>query len=68
MKYPTVVDYARNLWTFCRKYPDLSYGASFNKWLQQNPPKPYNSYGNGAVMRISSIPYFYKDSSKKAID
>ena len=66
-KEPNEVDYAKNLWTFCRKYPDLSYGGRFNKWLQQNPPRPYHSFGNGAAMRISSIPYFYKNNLDKAI-
>lgn len=65
---PTEADYARNLWTFCRKYPDLSYGSQFNKWLQQNPPQPYHSFGNGAVMRVSSIPYFYKNDENKSIN
>lgn len=65
---PNEADYAKNLWTFCRKYPDLSYGSRFNKWLQQNSPRPYRSFGNGAAMRVSSIPYFYKDNENKAID
>ena len=51
-----------------RKYR-VGYGPFFLKWLQGvNDFQPYNSYGNGAAMRISSIPYFYRDSSKKAID
>lgn len=57
---PSPVDYAKNLWQICRKYPDASYGANFNKWVMSNPPRPYNSFGNGAAMRISSIPYVYR--------
>lgn len=41
-----------------RKYPKCGYGPSFLKWLLSEEHEPYGSYGNGAVMRISSIPMF----------
>ncbi len=41
-----------------RKYPEYGYGPSFLKWLLSEEHEPYGSYGNGAVMRISSIPMF----------
>lgn len=37
-----------------RNYPDCGYGASFNEWMFSDNPKPYNSYGNGAAMRVSA--------------
>ncbi len=36
-----------------RDYPDASYGVKFREWLYLDEPKPYNSYGNGAPMRVS---------------
>jgi len=36
-----------------RKYPDCVYGGMFLRWIFDNNPKPYNSFGNGAAMRIS---------------
>ena len=36
------------------KYPDAGYGGSFAFWLTENNPKPYNSWGNGAAMRVSA--------------
>lgn len=36
-----------------RKYPDAGYGGKFYKWLFKPYAKPYNSYGNGAAMRVS---------------
>ena len=36
-----------------RKYPRAGYGGNFGVWLRQSDPKPYNSYGNGAAMRVS---------------
>ena len=39
--------------TLGRKYPHAGYGGHFRKWLLSDSPKPYNSYGNGAAMRVS---------------
>jgi len=36
-----------------RRYPDCGYGGMFRKWVFSDNPKPYNSYGNGAAMRVS---------------
>jgi ADP-ribosyl-[dinitrogen reductase] hydrolase len=38
-----------------RKYPYCGYGGMFNQWVFSNNPKPYNSFGNGAAMRISPV-------------
>lgn len=37
-----------------RKYPNCGYGGRFNAWLFADEQKPYNSYGNGAAMRVSA--------------
>ncbi len=36
-----------------RKYPECGYGGMFAQWIQSVVPKPYNSFGNGAAMRVS---------------
>ena len=36
-----------------RRYPHCGYGALFLRWLFSGAPEPYQSYGNGAAMRIS---------------
>ena len=36
-----------------RRYPDAGYGGRFYRWIFSSNPKPYNSYGNGAAMRVS---------------
>lgn len=38
-----------------RRYPDGDYGARFSGWIHSANPEPYNSYGNGAAMRISPV-------------
>ena len=41
-----------------RSYPKCGYGSSFWLWMFSNrPPKTYNSYGNGASMRVSGCGY-----------
>lgn len=54
-------EYTRSLVKWCRKYrhPKGAYGASFARWIDH--PIPYNSYGNGAVMRISPIGLLLND-------
>ena len=39
---------------FGRRYPRARYGGSFWRWLSADNPKPYNSWGNGAAMRVSA--------------
>lgn len=36
-----------------RKYPHAGYGGHFHKWIYDNDPCPYNSWGNGSAMRVS---------------
>lgn len=46
------------------KYPCSGYGGNFFRWLYQEKPRPYNSYGNGAAMRISPVAYIAKSLSE----
>ena len=40
-----------------RQYPEVGYGRRFLKWIYESDPHPYNSYGNGAAMRVSPCAY-----------
>ena len=42
-----------------RRYPHAGYGGMFSYWLRTDEPKPYNSFGNGSAMRVSSAGYLY---------
>jgi type I restriction enzyme M protein len=37
-----------------RPYPNCGYGGMFREWVYSDNPKPYNSFGNGAAMRVSA--------------
>ena len=39
---------------FGRRYPCAGYGGAFRLWLKDEFPQPYNSWGNGAAMRVSA--------------
>jgi type I restriction enzyme M protein len=40
-----------------RPYPNCGYGGMFRQWMYGGDPKPYNSFGNGAAMRVSDCPF-----------
>lgn len=44
-----------------RKYPNPmgAYGGMFSQWLFSNNPKPYNSQGNGAAMRVAAVGFAF---------
>ena len=37
------------------KHPNMGYGFGFAKWLFNKESEPYNSWGNGAAMRVSAV-------------
>ena len=41
------------------RYPNAGYGGRFRVWLTQRDPEPYNSWGNGSAMRVSSVGWLY---------
>ncbi len=43
-----------------RIYPDAGYGGRFIYWLDEQNPQPYNSWGNGAAMRVSACGFAAK--------
>ena len=40
-----------------RAYPGRGFGERFMQWVFSDDPKPYNSFGNGAAMRVSPVAY-----------
>jgi ADP-ribosylglycohydrolase len=48
-------DYAGAYRRYGRTYPNAGYGGSFYRWLLREDAGPYNSWGNGAAMRVSPV-------------
>ena len=42
------------------RYPAAGYGGNFSTWLREDEPQPYNSWGNGAGMRVSPVGLYAK--------
>ena len=43
-----------------RPYPHCGYGGRFWGWIYSDDPQPYNSFGNGAAMRVSPCGFMAK--------
>jgi ADP-ribosylglycohydrolase len=52
-------DYASLMRAYYRRYPDAGYGGLFHGWARALESQPYNSWGNGAAMRISSVGFAF---------
>lgn len=52
-------DYAAALKSLGRQYPDAGYGGAFLEWISAPESRPYNSWGNGAAMRVSPIGFAF---------
>ncbi len=57
----TGTPYAENLAAYYRRYPDRGYGGRFHQWARSPSPAPYNSWGNGAAMRVSPGGFAFED-------
>lgn len=55
--YINQLDPTQTLQQYCKKYgnEDIGFGKAFKAWIEN--PVPYESYGNGAIMRIGFIPF-----------
>ena len=52
-------DFASAMRRYGRLYPAAGYGGMFRRWLGTPGMGPYNSFGNGAAMRISPAGWAY---------
>ena len=56
-------DFGESIHDWCNLYPDPmgGYGGRFAQWVQSENPQPYNSFGNGAAMRVSPVAWAAHD-------
>ena len=59
--------YATALREWARRYPTAGYGAGFQHWFEQDDAGPYNSFGNGAAMRVAAVAWAF-DSMDEVLD
>ena len=53
--------FSRNIWEYGNKYPHRGYGGNFEIWLMSDNMGPYNSFGNGAAMRVSPVGFAFNN-------
>ncbi|MBL8199903.1 MAG: ADP-ribosylglycohydrolase family protein [Chromatiales bacterium] len=63
----TGVDPARHLQAWCRRHPGRGYGGMFAQWIDEPEPVAYNSFGNGAAMRVSAAGWLADDAQAVAV-
>jgi ADP-ribosylglycohydrolase len=51
----------RSMQKWGHRYPGAGYGIRFCRWLDCDDPRPYNSFGNGSAMRVSSVAWLFND-------
>lgn len=53
--------YGESIHDWCNRYPTPKggYGGRFAGWVRSDYPLPYNSFGNGAAMRVSPVAYWF---------
>lgn len=56
-------DYGRWFREIGRRHPHAGYGGSFIRWLLTDAAPPYNSWGNGAAMRVSPVGWAFDDAA-----
>lgn len=47
---------------WCKKYKDVGYGANFEHWLKSDVKESYKSKGNGCLIRVIPIAYWWNGS------
>ncbi|OYQ63632.1 hypothetical protein B9G53_16120 [Pseudanabaena sp. SR411] len=57
----TGTNYANNFKKCFWRYPLAGFGQRFTCWAMSNRKEGYNSWGNGAAMRVSPIAWAYND-------
>ena len=58
---------AATMQKWCRRYPGRGYGRMFANWIYLDEPEPYDSYGNGAAMRVSPAAFLHRDNLDAAL-
>lgn len=55
-------EYGPSIRHWGQRYPTAGYGNRFYEWLTGPDTGPYNSYGNGAAMRVAPVGWAFDDT------
>ena len=51
--------FTESIVSYAQRYPDAGYGGTFRLWMWSPDHTPYNSWGNGAAMRVSPVGFAF---------
>ncbi len=57
-------DYAHAYRRLARAYPASGFGAAFARWFRADKAPPYQSWGNGAAMRVSPVGWAFNTETR----
>ncbi len=57
-------DFTDRIKAYTREYPNAGYSGQSFRWGMSDSRKPYNSFGNGAGMRVSPVGFAYNTLEK----
>lgn len=60
----TGTSYQDSIRSWAKRYPRAGYGKAFREWMKMENPLPYNSYGNGSMMRVAPVGWAFNDEDK----
>jgi len=60
-------DLTEVLHAYTRDFPGRGYGGMFGEWARARSREPYNSFGNGAAMRVSPVGFAF-DTMDEVLD
>lgn len=60
-------DLTKVLQAYTAAYPGRGYGLMYGQWAANRHSKPYNSFGNGSAMRVSSVGFAF-DTAEDVLD
>ncbi|HIK06615.1 MAG TPA: ADP-ribosylglycohydrolase family protein [Trichormus sp. M33_DOE_039] len=60
-QFPTSSQYIDQFQWYYSRYQYAGYGRNFSNWAKSHSRQPYNSFGNGAAMRVSPIGFAIND-------
>lgn len=52
-------EYCKIYKEYGRRFPHRGYGGMFRKWIHSDEMGPYNSFGNGAAMRVGPVGFVF---------
>jgi ADP-ribosylglycohydrolase len=56
--------YLKYIHEYAQHYPESDFGGRFRVWMLAKDPQPYNSFGNGAAMRVSPVGWAFTTAEK----